>query len=109
MPGARFVTRVLPASLPQSPAGGGALLERHELLRLLAHLCLGGDPARPPPHTVGRKGAAERARIDPLFIDEGFGSLDSETLESLHAGGRQVGIISHVSGLAERLGDRGRA
>jgi len=86
------------------------------LVRLLAHLRLGGDPARPPPHAVGRKGAGKRARIDPLFIDEGFGSLDSETLEvslsgleSLQAGGRQVGIISHVSGLAERLGDRGRA
>jgi exonuclease SbcC len=59
--------------------------------------------------------AAERARIDSLFIDEGFGSLDSETLEvalscleSLQAGGRQVGIISHVSGLAERLGARVR-
>ncbi|MGI5844621.1 MAG: AAA family ATPase [Candidatus Xenobium sp.] len=57
--------------------------------------------------------AAERARIDSLFIDEGFGSLDAETLEvalscleSLQAGGRQVGIISHVSGLAERLGAR---
>ena len=86
------------------------------MVRLLAHLRLGGDPARPPPHAVGRKGAGKRARIDPLFIDEGFGSLDSETLEvslsglaSLQAGGRQVGIISHVSGLAERLGDRGRA
>jgi exonuclease SbcC len=59
--------------------------------------------------------AAERARIDSLFIDEGFGSLDAETLEvalscleSLQAGGRQVGIISHVSGLAERLGARVR-
>ncbi len=59
--------------------------------------------------------AAERARIDSLFIDEGFGSLDAETLETalscleaLQAGGRQVGIISHVSGLAERIGARVR-
>jgi len=59
--------------------------------------------------------AAERTRIDSLFIDEGFGSLDAETLETalscleaLQAGGRQVGIISHVSGLAERIGARVR-
>ncbi len=59
--------------------------------------------------------AAERTRIDSLFIDEGFGSLDAETLETalscleaLQAGGRQVGIISHVSGLAERIGVRVR-
>jgi exonuclease SbcC len=44
--------------------------------------------------------------IDSLFIDEGFGTLDSETLETalsvldeLQSQGRQVGIISHVEGL----------
>lgn len=49
--------------------------------------------------------------IESLFIDEGFGSLDSETLETsiaaldaLQATGRQVGIISHVDGLGERVG-----
>lgn len=52
-------------------------------------------------------------RIESLFIDEGFGTLDGETLEmvlhtldSLQATGRQVGIISHVSTLAERIGTR---
>ncbi|HYF48263.1 MAG TPA: AAA family ATPase [Planctomycetota bacterium] len=55
--------------------------------------------------------AARRTRIESLFIDEGFGSLDVDTLEAalsvldaLQAGGRQVGIISHVPGLAERIG-----
>lgn len=49
-------------------------------------------------------------RIDALFIDEGFGSLDTESLgqavnelESLTEGNRLVGIISHVDALKERL------
>lgn len=49
--------------------------------------------------------------IGSLLIDEGFGSLDVDTLdvalsvlEALHAGGRQVGLISHVPGIAERIG-----
>jgi exonuclease SbcC len=51
------------------------------------------------------------ARVDTLFIDEGFGSLDQESLEvalaaldALQESGRQVGVISHVPGLPERLG-----
>jgi len=50
--------------------------------------------------------AASNTRIESLFIDEGFGTLDSEAmdvalamLDGLQAGGRQVGIISHVDGL----------
>ena len=49
-------------------------------------------------------------RIDSLFIDEGFGSLDREvlgraidTLAGLTEGERLVGIISHVDALAERI------
>ncbi len=48
--------------------------------------------------------------IDMLFIDEGFGTLDNEsldmvmnTLENLHYLGRKVGIISHVDTLKERI------
>ncbi len=49
-------------------------------------------------------------RLDTLFIDEGFGSLDDETLElamqtldELRQGGRTVGLISHVATMKERL------
>jgi len=49
-------------------------------------------------------------RLDTLFIDEGFGSLDEETLElamrtldELRAGGRTVGVISHVAAMKEQL------
>ena len=48
--------------------------------------------------------------IDTLFIDEGFGSLDADTLEdvmdtldSLRDGGRVVGIVSHVPELRSRI------
>jgi len=50
------------------------------------------------------------ARIDTLFIDEGFGSLDDDTLEQvmdvlddLRAGGRAVGLVSHVADLRNRI------
>lgn len=52
-------------------------------------------------------------RLDSLFIDEGFGTLDSESLElairtlvDLQAGGRMVGIISHVQELQSQLQHR---
>ena len=48
--------------------------------------------------------------IDAMFIDEGFGSLDAESLdtamrilESLAGDNRQIGIISHVSELRNRI------
>ena len=49
-------------------------------------------------------------KLDTLFIDEGFGSLDSESLDlalrtliDLQASGRTIGIISHVSELKEQM------
>ncbi|HJM88581.1 MAG TPA: SMC family ATPase [Dehalococcoidia bacterium] len=65
------------------------------------------------PELAGTGGAIS---LESLFLDEGFGSLDSqaldvaiEGLESLadpSAEGRMVGVISHVPQLAERLDDR---
>ncbi len=56
--------------------------------------------------------AAGAVHLDSLFIDEGFGTLDLETLdtvtsaiESLPVGGRMVGIITHIPELTERLPD----
>ena len=50
-------------------------------------------------------------RLDALFVDEGFGSLDPESLQlamdeldRLREGGRMVGLISHVGALRERIG-----
>lgn len=52
----------------------------------------------------------ERARLDSLFLDEGFGTLDPETLRvvvdainDLSGGGRLVGVITHVPELAQEF------
>ena len=54
--------------------------------------------------------ASSHVRLDTLFVDEGFGSLDSESLSKAYSalnglteGNRLVGIISHVSELKERI------
>ncbi len=56
---------------------------------------------------------AGNTSLGALFLDEGFGTLDAETLEgvckvleSLTAHGRMVGVITHVAALTERLPDR---
>lgn len=55
--------------------------------------------------------ASRKVHIDSLFIDEGFGTLDAETLdtavsalENLQSNGKTIGIISHVEALKERIG-----
>ncbi|MCP3958972.1 MAG: AAA family ATPase [bacterium] len=55
--------------------------------------------------------SASDTPVESLFIDEGFGTLDQETLETalsafdaLQASGHQVGIISHVQDLDQRIG-----
>ena len=54
--------------------------------------------------------SSNRMKIESLFIDEGFGSLDIETLgiamdalESLQTQGRKIGVISHVEEMKERI------
>ena len=54
--------------------------------------------------------AGEKIRLDSLFLDEGFGSLDAETLDtalealnSLRNRGKLVGVISHVAAFSEKI------
>lgn len=53
---------------------------------------------------------SHKVRIESLFLDEGFGTLDSETLEmalnaldNLNASGKMVGVISHINAMKERI------
>ena len=56
------------------------------------------------------KMASQNVRVDSLFLDEGFGTLDEEALESaletlagLRDENKLIGIISHVAALKERI------
>ncbi|WP_034946967.1 AAA family ATPase [Erwinia oleae] len=53
---------------------------------------------------------SHKTRIESLFLDEGFGTLDAETLDSaldaldaLNASGKTIGVISHVEAMKERI------
>lgn len=57
--------------------------------------------------------SSNKVRVESLFIDEGFGSLDADSLrvamdalDNLQALGRKVGVISHVQEMTERIGTR---
>jgi len=57
--------------------------------------------------------SSNRVKVESLFIDEGFGSLDSDTLrvamdalDGLQSMGRKVGVISHVQEMTERIATR---
>ena len=53
---------------------------------------------------------SHKTRIDSLFLDEGFGTLDTETLDialdaldALNASGKTIGVISHVEAMKDRI------
>jgi len=53
---------------------------------------------------------SHKTQIESLFLDEGFGTLDSETLDvaldaldSLNASGKMIGVISHIEAMKERI------
>ena len=53
---------------------------------------------------------SHKTSIDSLFLDEGFGTLDAETLDTaldaldtLNASGKMIGVISHVEAMKERI------
>ena len=80
---------------PQSLSGGETFLASLALALGLAEV------------VTGRAGGIT---LDTLFIDEGFGALDAETLDvamrtldELRQGGRTVGVISHVEAMKEQL------
>lgn len=80
---------------PQSLSGGETFLASLALALGLAEV------------VTGRAGGIT---LDTLFIDEGFGSLDPETLEvamrtldELRQGGRTVGVISHVEAMKDQI------
>jgi len=78
--------------LPQTLSGGESFVVSLALALALAEIANNGKA------------------IDSLFLDEGFGNLDAEslymamsTLESLKTHGKTVGIISHVEGVKKRI------
>jgi exonuclease SbcC len=78
---------------PETLSGGETFLASLALALALSEL-------------VGRKGG----RLEAFFLDEGFGSLSPDcldraldALENLAGSGRLIGVISHVSAVAERL------
>ena len=53
---------------------------------------------------------SHKTRIDSLFLDEGFGTLDAETLDialdaldTLNASGKMIGVISHIEAMKDRI------
>ena len=76
----------------------------------LASLALALSLSEHLPQLAGLGGAVS---LESLFLDEGFGALDTESLdlavqglEALASGQRMIGVVSHVEEMAERLPER---
>jgi exonuclease SbcC len=57
--------------------------------------------------------SSRNVRVDSLFLDEGFGTLDEDSLETalstlagLRQEGKMIGVISHVGAMKERIGTK---
>jgi exonuclease SbcC len=101
VPGQDLELQVIDRALGGEPRGVNSLSGGETFLASLA-LALGLSSL-----------ASQQVRVQSLFIDEGFGTLDPDTLDGalsvldeLQSTGRQIGIISHVPGLGERFGVR---
>ncbi|MEM7274655.1 MAG: SbcC/MukB-like Walker B domain-containing protein, partial [Actinomycetota bacterium] len=60
--------------------------------------------------SIAELAPVDAPRLDSMFLDEGFGTLDPGTLdvvagaiEELASTGRMIGIVTHVGDLAERM------
>src|SRR5262249_11230235 len=92
---------------PAPLSGGGAFIPPLPPAPRLGDL----RPPRAGRRARGRRRRGPgRAEIGTLFVDEGFGTLDEETLDEvmdvldgLRDGGRAVGIVSHVAELRTRI------
>ena len=104
----------LPASTQTSPSppsaalpGGLGVKVEHDPGARLLELVRAGSVGE---HHDEPMSSGRGIKIESLFIDEGFGALDSNrlamavsVLEQLQASGRRVGVISHVDELRERI------
>lgn len=109
----RYVLRHLPTLSPGAAPLDFVVLDRDfgDLVRPLTTLSGGERFLVSLALALGlSKLASRHTPIGTLFIDEGFGTLDADTLAvamsvlgALQEGGTQVGIISHVGGLAEQI------
>jgi len=103
---------------------GRYLLKRGEKLELMVVDTYQADTIRPVSTLSGGESflislalalglsdlASDKVNIESLFLDEGFGTLDEETLDialdtlgGLNSSGKMVGVISHVEALKERI------
>ncbi|MBT5137444.1 MAG: SMC family ATPase [Acidimicrobiaceae bacterium] len=112
------ITRKLKSDTPRSPLGLNLeVLDSNTGLKRSPKSLSGGEQFQASLALalgladIASHGTIDRSyKLEALFIDEGFGTLDSEaldeaieTLHHLQASGRTVGIITHVEALKERL------